>query len=323
MRFTASSLALGGFDFPAPATAVRGVAQGVVTGGPQRFVRFGMSWPVRPFVGWLSGRPSVRDPTPTAALEAGGGVTDSEATSSVVSGLPGHDGGECAVGQRRVQLSERDRKLLAWCGEQYTVRFDLLAVLMAMMSDDPSARARGRVSRQAVSRRVRAWKQMGLAKAGTLLANEPATLWLTADGMTAAGLPWRPYEPTVVTVAHRHAVGLVRAEADAMGVGWICERELREGLGGRPLHLPDGVVLSTDAGGRTWRTAIEVELTRKTELRVAAILRQLLAQYDDVVYRATPSAATVVERAASELRGDAPQRVHVRSYPPRTLAEVA
>jgi hypothetical protein len=98
-------------------------------------------------------------------------------------------------------------------------------------------------------------------------------------------------------------VGLVRAEAEAirpgMGLGWTCERELREGQGGRPLypgetggfaggpksHLPDGVVLSTDKTGKQWRTAVEVELTRKTEARVAAILRHLLAGYDDVVYR--------------------------------------
>jgi hypothetical protein len=86
-----------------------------------------------------------------------------------------------------------------------------------------------------------------------------------------------------------------------MGVGWICERELREGLGGRPLHLPDGVVLSTDSSGKTWRTAVEVELTRKTEARVAAILHQLLKTYDDVVYRAAPGAATVVQRAAGAL----------------------
>jgi hypothetical protein len=44
------------------------------------------------------------------------------------------------------------------------------------------------------------------------------------------------------------------------------------------------VVLSTDSGGNTWRTAVEVELTRKTEARVAGILRQLLKTYDDVVY---------------------------------------
>jgi hypothetical protein len=42
-----------------------------------------------------------------------------------------------------LQLSERDRRLLAWIGEQYTLRVDLLAVLMAQLSDDPAARTRG------------------------------------------------------------------------------------------------------------------------------------------------------------------------------------
>jgi hypothetical protein len=212
---------------------------------------------------------------------------------------------------------------LAWCGEQYTVRFDLLGVLMARLSDDPAAQTRGHVTRQAVSRRVRAWRQEGLAEARTFLAGEPATVWLTADGILAAGLPWRPYQPSVATVAHRHAVGVVRVEAEQSGFGWVCERELREGLGGRPLHLPDGVVVSTDGRGKTWRTAIEVELTRKTEVRVSAILRQLLARYDDVVYKAAPGAATVVHRAVSGLAGDGPQRVQVRLYPPPILAEVA
>ena len=271
---------------------------------------------------WSVAPPSVTPP-PQLPLKTGAGVTDSGATSKVVSGLPGHDGVECGVGKRGMQLSERDRKLLAWCGEQYTVRFDLLGVLMARLSDDASARVKGRVTRQAVSRRVRAWRQEGLAEARTFLAGEPATVWLTADGMTAAGLPWRPYEPTLATALHRHAVGLVRAETEGSGFVWVCERELREGLGGRPLHLPDGVVESTDDTGKTWHTAVEVELTRKTEIRVAAILRQLLARYDDVVYRAAANAATVVERAAKALPGDGPERVRVRSYPPPSLAEVA
>ena len=114
------------------------------------------------------------------------------------------------MGQRRMQLSEQDRRLLAWCGEQDTLRFDLLGVLMARMSDDAAIRARGRMTHQAVSRRVRGWKQGGLVEAArTILAGEPATIWLTADGMLAAGLPWRTYEPTVATVAHRHALGVI------------------------------------------------------------------------------------------------------------------
>ena len=88
------------------------------------------------------------------------------------------------MGQRRMQLSERDRKLLAWCGEQYTVRFDLLGMLMARLSDDEVARARGRVTRQAVSRRVRAWRQAGLAEARTILAGEPLTDYVLGLGGT-------------------------------------------------------------------------------------------------------------------------------------------
>lgn len=223
---------------------------------------------------------------------------------------------------RSMQLCERDGTLLAWIGEQYTVRVDLLAVLMARHSDDAAAKARGRVTQQTVSRRVVAWRQAGLVKSQTFLANTPSTVWLTADGTQAAGLPWRPYEPTLATVAHRHAVGLVRAEAEAMGLGWICERELREGLGGRPLHLPDGVVLSSDQSGKRWRTAVEVELTRKTEARVVAILRHLLAGYDDVVYRVHPSARTVVTRSVRSLSSGS-ERIAIRSYPPPTLAAVA
>ena len=223
---------------------------------------------------------------------------------------------------RSMQLSERDRALLAWIGEQYTVRVDLLSVLMARHSDDPDAKTRGRLTHQTVSRRLQAWKRAGLVKTRTFLVGTSATVWLTADGVQAAGLPWRPYEPTLATVAHRHAVGLVRAEAEAMGLGWICERELREGQGGLPLHLPDGVVVSTDDRAKVWRTAVEVELTRKTEARVVAILRHLLSRYDDVVYRVHPSAQTVVTRSAASLETGS-DRIMIRPYPPPTLAEVA
>ena len=68
---------------------------------------------------------------------------------------------------------------------------------------------------------------------------------------------------------------------------------------------------------------MEVELTRETEARVAGIRRQLLESYDDVVHRARPSAATVVQRAAAALPGGGAGRVHVRPYPPPTLAAVA
>jgi hypothetical protein len=55
----------------------------------------------------------------------------------------------------------------------------------------------------------------------------------------------------------------------------------------------------------------------------AAILRHLLKTYDDVVYRAAPGAATVVQRAAAALPGGGAALVHVRPYPPPNLTAVA
>ena len=90
---------------------------------------------------------------------------------------------------------------------------------------------------------------------------------------------------------------------------------------GRNPSLPGVVVVSTDDRGNQWRTAVEVELTRKTEARVVAILRHLLAGYDDVVYRVHPSAMTVTRSAAALTSGS--ERVMIRPYPPPTLAAVA
>jgi hypothetical protein len=82
------------------------------------------------------------------------------------------------------------------------------------------------------------------------------------------------------------------------------------------------VVLSTDDRGRQWRIAVEVELTRKTEARVVAILRHLLATYDDVVYRVDPTAMTVVIRSVTALKTGS-ERIMIRPYPPPTRAAVA
>jgi hypothetical protein len=229
-----------------------------------------------------------------------------------------------------MRLTDRDVLLLRWIGEQYCARSDLLAVLMAQHSTDQTVRAAGRVSDTATHRRIGAWREAGLVATEQLRAKTSATVWLTTGGMTTAGLGWRATVPTCATEAHRHAIGVVRAWMESRGLGdrWICERELRDGLDldyaarGRRDHLPNGVVVSTATDGHVRRTAIEVELTRKTEARVSAILRQLLKTYDDVVYRAAPGTATVVQRAVAALKTGS-ERIMVRHFPPPTLAEVA
>jgi hypothetical protein len=238
------------------------------------------------------------------------------------SGAP-HDGrGE----SRRVglQLTGRDLALLRWIGEQYCVRVDLLSVLLARYSDDPAAQAAGRVAPRLAQRRVAAWRAAGLVVSRRFLADTPSTVWLTAEGMATAGLAWRSFEPTFPTVAHRHATGIVRAYVEGRGVewGWTCERQLREGLPGG-LHCPDALITSTDQTGRVWRSAVEVELTRKHRPRVEQILRANLERYDDVIYFAAPQTAPVVTGAADAI--SATQRVRIRPYPvPETaLAAVA
>jgi len=249
-------------------------------------------------------------------------------TSSIDVGGPGaapHDGRR-GSGRRRsgVQLTERDRRLLRWIGEQYCARMDLLGVLMARYSDDPAAQAAGTVGARLAQRRVAAWRSAGLVASRRILAATPSMVWLTAEGMATAGLPWRAFEPAFPTVAHRHATGIVRAyvEGRGAGLGWTCERQLREGLaGGR--HCPDAMITSTDQAGRVWRSAVEVELTRKHRPRVEEILRSSLERYDDVIYFAATDAAPVVTTAAENI--GATERVRVRPYPvpDDALADVA
>lgn len=66
---------------------------------------------------------------------------------------------------------------------------------------------------------------------------------------------------------------------------------MRGGTSGRAAHhpgrlspsiFPTAVIISHDDRGREWRTAVEVELTRKTEARVSVILRQLLKTFEQI-----------------------------------------
>jgi hypothetical protein len=146
-----------------------------------------------------------------------------------------------------------------------------------------------------VDRTLRRWRDLGLAQCCRFLVGETATIWPTRAGLAVAGLGYRASEPSMATLAHRHAVARVRVAIEAANptITWICERELRDGTAGRQAHLPDGVVHTAKGRG----TAIEVELTPKTEERVRDILWRLTSTYDRVVYYATPRAVSVVRKA--------------------------
>ena len=207
-------------------------------------------------------------------------------------------------------VGRRDAVVLGWIGEQYLVPRDVLAQLLGRASDDKAAKKAGSVTDTVVDRTLRRWRDMNLAHCRRFIVGESATVWPTRNGLLVGGLEYRASEPAFATLAHRHAVARVRdrIETQHPDSTWICERELRDDARGRRTHIPDGVVET-----ESLRWAIEVELTPKSDERLREILRRLFADYDRVIYYATPRAAAAVRKAGQHRldRGE----LLLRTYP--------
>jgi len=161
--------------------------------------------------------------------------------------------------------------VLCWLGEQYSARVDQLEILMGC----------GPRTVQRVTGRLR---DAELVTTRRLLVGDPAWIIPTGAGLRAAGQHFGTWQPRVGLLTHVGAVNDVRLHVQARSPEseWIPERLLaRERQTGE--HLPDGVVI-TD--GR--RVAIEVELTIKSQRRVTAILDELTARFDAVLYFCAP-----------------------------------
>lgn len=176
-------------------------------------------------------------------------------------------------------LSRRDLETLGWISEQYAVRMDELAVLLG----------RSERTAQRFARRCRAG---GLVHAQPVLAGEPTWLWLTSAGRRLAPTEFKGWSMRVGLLAHVSAVNRVRLYVAARSPEseWVCERRLAQDVP-RSRHLPDAVV---QTGGA--RHAIEVELTPKSNRRLEAIIDELCAGYDAVVYFTTPHTRRQLQR---------------------------
>jgi DNA-binding MarR family transcriptional regulator len=172
----------------------------------------------------------------------------------------------------RALLHPREVVLLGWLGEQYAARADQLEVLLGC----------GPRSVQRVLARLR---DAGLVSTYRLLVGEPVWVTPTRAGLRACGCEFKVWEPKLGLLHHTRAVNDVRLHVQARSPSsrWVCERALaRERRPGE--HLPDGVVLT---GGQ--RVAVEAELTVKSERRVRAILEELTARFDLVLYFCAPA----------------------------------
>jgi DNA-binding transcriptional ArsR family regulator len=178
-------------------------------------------------------------------------------------------------------IRRRDLNAVAWIGDQYAGRVDQLERLM-----DCSPRT--------MQRTLARLREAGLVSVRRVLAGEPAWVFPTSAGLRACGSSFGVWAPRIGLLSHVAAVNDVRLhiERRSPGSGWICERALgRDRTGGE--HLPDGVVL---VDGQ--RVAIEVELTIKSRRRVTAILDELTARYDTVIYFCAPGPYRLLQEFA-------------------------
>lgn len=169
-------------------------------------------------------------------------------------------------------LHRRDLVLLGWLGEQYAARADQLELLLGC-------------GPRAVQRVIARLRDAGLVSTYRLLVGEPVWVTPTRAGLGACGCEFKVWQPKLGLLHHTRAVNDVRlhVQARSPASAWVCERALaRERQPGE--HLPDAVVL-TDGQ----RVAVEVELTVKSERRVRAIVEELTARFDLVLYFCAPA----------------------------------
>jgi hypothetical protein len=167
----------------------------------------------------------------------------------------------------------RDLAVLRFVGEQYAVRVDVAAVLLARLAPEPASQ----LSRRTVRQRLSRWEQAGWTSRRRMLGHT----WVlpTRAGMRLAGLELDSWTPALDRLAHHHAVAVVRLAREPVPGqgGWVCERELWRRRGKASWHLADGAVAapvpaSWQGVSEAWEL-VEVELTQKARPRVVAALK--------------------------------------------------
>lgn len=212
-----------------------------------------------------------------------------------------------------IKITERDLAILRFVGEQYAVRMDQLARLLKRPAE-------GSLSDSATRAVVARWEKAGLTSSRKVIADEPRFVWLTRSGLHEVGLAFKPWAPTVVSLAHLYWTNQVRlyVEHRHPELVWKPERQMRMGKAVQTISEPSSHI--ADAELHTPRTVVgvEVELTSKSAPRREAIMRILTDSYPTVWYFAPPNVLGCLERTRESL--DTSRRERVRIYPLERVA---
>jgi hypothetical protein len=199
-------------------------------------------------------------------------------------------------GAREWSLPRADAALLCFVAAMYGIQLDQLAALLVDLGE-PADTAQERAKEVAAR-----WRAAGRADSGELSLGEP-WVWATRKGLEACGLQTRLVKPKESGLRHTHAVTDVRLAVQRTSAyrqgraSWRSERSILAGeFPSRLGHVPDGEVHWPAGSGLPWAGeiwAVEVELSRKSVERTAAIMQEALARTSD--YRPNPRACTAPE----------------------------
>lgn len=209
------------------------------------------------------------------------------------------------------QLTDRDALVLAWLGDQYGARVDVLKVLLARFGGGEAP-----LSSSGVRQQVDRWQRAGWVTAAAALG----WTWVTptARGFAEVGLGYPTWKMPATKLAHTQAVNVVRLwyESSPVRVAehgpWVSERRLFAQRGQDSWHVPDG---------QTAGWAFEVELTPKYRPRYGEeVFCRLAPGVVGVVYLCPAHLVERVRRATAEGaskagNGRGPVRLSVRVLP--------
>lgn len=201
----------------------------------------------------------------------------------------------------RVMLTPRDVTVLTWIGEQYGVRLDQLQHLLGRDAQRETLEE-GIVSEGTAKRVLKRWRTANWAESRKIFYRQPAWIWLTRRGLSLMGFSYRPWKPKAASnLEHIYWINHIRLfveqQLEEQEFTWVSERTLKqEGAREGESHYADAEIL-TPAG----TVGVEVELSRKGDQDLQAIVHDLAGAYQTVYYFTANQAHESVTRILSDL----------------------
>ncbi len=208
-------------------------------------------------------------------------------------------------GEKKHQLTPRDKMCLLWIGLQYAIRLDQLQRLLFQYTPEQDRyKLKPDTNHLSLDRTyeiINKWLVLGLVEKDTILHGDKMWIWLSRHGLREVRLSFNYGDgaPSSVRLPHLYYINQVRLflEEQHPYFLWKSERELFRGIGLREKgkkqpHTPDAIITNT-ANGKV--TALEIERSAKNETEFEDDLHELAVSYKSVWYFVTGATRRQIE----------------------------